>query len=197
MAIIDDLFTPSVSVSPSAWVPRISDDNGTPIGTSMVASRELKPGDPVTVKLIVNLSSPAVIEDIIDEEGNITLPIIGEFSLVGLTTADAERSIRKEYLDRQIYRNVEVNVISKAAQGAVEQAYSITGAIKSRGRHPIRPGMTLRQAIIAAGDVTDFAGDKIRITRNGITETFSYRKIKKGTIPDPIILHGDIIEVTD
>ena len=52
-------------------------------------------------------------------------------------------------------------------------------------------------AVVAAGDVTDFAGDKIRITRNGITKVFSYRKIKRGTVIDPLLMNGDIIEVTD
>ena len=40
-------------------------------------------------------------------------------------------------------------------------------------------------------------GDKIRITRYGITRSFSYRRIKKGTIPNPLLMNGDVIEVSD
>ncbi len=197
-ALLDDVTTPNVNINPEAWVPRVDGDDFTPINTSaQVATRELKVGDPVMVKMAFHLRQQAPIEDVVDEEGNITLPMIGEFHVLGMTTGDAERAIRKVYIENKIYNDLTVNVINKAAQEAAAEAYSITGAVHKRGRFPLKEGMTLREAVVAAGDVTDFAGDKIRITRNGMTKDFSYRKIKRGTAIDPPILNGDIIEVTD
>lgn len=195
---IEDAVTPDMHISPAAWVPRVSDDDGSPLDLGeKVVSREMKVGDPVTVKITVNLRQGTPVDDVIDEEGNISLPIIGEFKIIGLTTADAERAIRQAYIDQKVYSNCTVNVLCKAAQAAAEASYSVTGAIHKRGRYPLKTGMTLWQALIAAGDVSDFASDKIRITRGGVTTSYSYRKIKRGQIQDPVLFNGDIIEVPD
>lgn len=196
--LVDDLTTPDVRISPDAWVPRIDTGDGSSVDTGSVAiAREFKVGDPVTVKMTIALRQSAPVDDVVDEEGNITLPLIGEFNVLGMTTANAERAIRKAYIDNKIYNDLTVNVINSAAKASIDEAYSITGAIRKRGRYPLKAGMTLQEAIIAAGDVTDFAGDKIRITRNGVTRTFSYRKIKRGTAIDELIRNGDIIEISD
>ena len=198
ISAIGDLFTSGVSSAPEAWVPRLEGDDGLPVDTGVpVYTRNLRVGDPVTIKTTVSLRQYPVIEDIIDDEGNITLPMIGEFRILGMSTADAERAIRKVYLDRQVYRDCTINVTSKAVQGTADAAYFITGSISKKGRYPLKNGIRLQEAIIAAGDVTDFAGDKIRITRYGITRSFSYRGIKKGTVPNPLLMNGDVIEISD
>ena len=196
--LVDDLTTPDVRISPEAWVPRIDTGDGAGIDAGpSTAIREFKVGDPIVVKMTIALRQSAPVDDVVDEEGNITLPLIGEFNVLGMTTANAERAIRKAYIDNKIYNDLTVNVINGAAKAAIDEAYSITGAIRKHGRYPLKAGMTLREAIIAAGDVTDFAGDKIKITRNGVTRTFSYRKIKRGTAVDEPIRNGDIIEIMD
>ena len=198
LTYIDDAVSAKVYSEPSAWVPKVSDDDGNPIDVgAKIVSREMKVGDPVIVKVTVNLRQGTPVEDVVDEEGNISLPIIGEFKIIGMTTADAERAIRQTYIDQKVYSNCTVSVLCTAAQAAAEASYSVTGAIHKRGRYPLKSGMTLWQALIAAGDVSDFAGDKIRITRGGVTKTFSYRRIKNGRLQDPVIYNGDIIEVPD
>jgi polysaccharide export outer membrane protein len=195
---VEDAVTSKVYRDPAAWVPRVSDEDGNPIDAGVkVVSREMKVGDPVTVKITVNLRQGAPVDDVIDDEGNISLPIIGEFKIIGMTTADAERAIRQAYIEQKVYSNCTVSVLCRAAQAAAEASYSITGAIHKRGRYPLKSGMTLWQALIAAGDVSDFAGDKITITRGGIKKSFSYRRIKNGRIQDPVLYNGDIIEVPD
>lgn len=198
LTYIDDAVSAKVYSEPSAWVPKVSDDDGNPLDSgAKVVSREMKVGDPVTVKITVSLRQGTPVDDVIDDEGNISLPIIGEFKILGMTTADAERAIRQAYLDQKVYNNCTVTVLCRAAQAAAEASYSITGAIHKRGRYPLKAGMTLWQALIAAGDVSDFAGDKITITRSGVKKTFSYRRIKNGRIQDPVLYNGDIIEVPD
>ncbi len=191
-----DAFAPSANVSPEAWVPRADGGDGVPLDTSpQIVSRSLKPGDPVIVNMTVALRPQPRVEDVVDEEGNITLPILGEFKVFGMTTSDAERAIKQAYLEKSVYRDMTVNVICTAAQSQAQEYYSITGAIRRRGRYPLPHSMTLREAIIANGDVTDFATGKIEITRNGISQRFNYRRIRKGIDKDPQILNGDIIEV--
>lgn len=194
-SLLDALSTPR-NVSPEAWVPRAESGDGAEISTdAVVVSRNLKPGDPVIVNMTVSLRPQPRIEDVVDEEGNITLPILGEFPVAGLTTADAERAIKQAYLDKAVYRDVAVNVICTAAQARAAETYSITGAVSKRGRYTLHNGMTLREAVIASGDANDYSNGKILITRNGVTRKFNYRRIKKGLDVDPPILNGDIIEV--
>ena len=198
ISAVEDLFSSGVSSAPESWIPRLEGDDGLPVDTGVpVFIRNLRVGDPVTIKTTVSLRQYPDIEDIVDEEGNITLPMIGEFRVLGMSTADAERAIRKVYLDRQVYRDCTINVTSRATQSSGESVYFVTGSISKKGRYPLKSGMCLLEAIINAGDVTDFAGDKILVTRYGITRSFSYRKIKKGTIPNPLLMNGDVIEVSN
>ncbi len=195
---VEDAVSTKTYRDPAAWVPRVSDEEGNPIDAgAKVVSREMKVGDPVTVKITVSLRQGTPVDDVIDDEGNISLPIIGEFKIIGMTTADAERAIRQAYIEQKVYSTCPLSVLCRAAQAAAEASYSITGAIHKRGRYPLKSGMTLWQALIAAGDVSDFAGDKITITRGGIKKSFSYRRIKNGRIQDPVLYNGDIIEVPD
>lgn len=193
---ISDMFSTQRYISPEAWVPRVEAGFGEEVSTDpAVVTRSLKQGDPVIVNMTVNLRPQPRVEDVIDEEGNISLPILGEFKVAGLTTAEAERAIKQAYLDNNVYRDVTVNVICTAAQARIAETYSITGAVKRIGRYNLPEGLTLRQAVIASGDANDFATGKILITRNGVTNKFNYRRICKGLDPDPDILNGDIIEV--
>lgn len=194
--LLDHLSAP-VSGSPEAWVPRVEGGDGfDPIdASSTVTTRLLANKDSVVINMTSALRPQPRVEDVVDEEGNITLPILGEFAVAGLTTADAERAIRKAYLDKQVYKDLTVNVVCTSVDPDEGRFYSITGAVARRGRCVLTTGLTLRQAIIAAGDATDFASGKINITRNGRTKSFSYRRIRKGLEPDPVIFNGDIIEV--
>ena len=193
---LEDAFSPQRHVSPEAWVPRVEAGFGEEIFTDpTIISRSLKQGDPVIINMTVSLRPQPRVEDVVDEEGNISLPILGEFKVAGLTTADAERAIKQAYVDNNVYRDVTVNVICTAAQARIAETYSITGAVPKRGRFNLPEGLTLRRAVIAAGDANDFATGTILITRNGVTHKFNYRRICKGRDIDPDILNGDIIEV--
>ncbi len=186
------------NANPSAWTPNVPGENGETEPEEVVAAaRPLKVNDPVKIGLAAGLRTLPAVEDVIDNEGTVTLPIIGEFRIVDMTTSDAERAIRQEYTDRKIYNNLTVKVLCTAETASRVDEYSITGFVHKRGRYPLKEGLTLRQAIIAAGDTTDFAGDEIRITRKGTMQKYSYRKIKKGIVADPSIQNGDIIEVME
>ena len=56
LTYIDDAVSAKVYSEPSAWVPKVSDDDGNPIDVgAKIVSREMKVGDPVTGT--ANLSS--------------------------------------------------------------------------------------------------------------------------------------------
>lgn len=191
-----DSFSPSVAISPEAWVPRMADGDEVDADTE-VTVRPIRRKDAIIVNITVALRPQPRIEDIVNDEGNITLPDIGSFRIEGLTTADAERAIRQTYIDRGVYIDPTVSVICVTRDPAELKFYYITGAVRSRKRCPLIDGMRLQQAIIEAGDVTDFASNKVLIKRRGIIQQYNYRRIKKGLDPDPLIRPGDIIEVLE
>lgn len=80
-----------------------------------------------------------------------------------------------------------------------QEFYYIAGRINYPGQKLFQHGVTLVQAILAAGGVTR-EGGKIEISREGqdrrlATTTFKLKEIKSGKIQDPPLQPGDRIEV--
>ncbi len=79
------------------------------------------------------------------------------------------------------------------------QYYFIGGRINSPGQKPYQPGLTLIQAILAAGGLSR-AQETVEISREdaaGLLTTTKYvlKEIKSGKIPDPRLQPGDRIQV--
>ncbi len=79
-----------------------------------------------------------------------------------------------------------------------QEFYYIAGRITYPGQKVFQPGVTLLQAILAAGGVMR-QGDKVEISREVqdrlATTTFKLKEIKAGKIQDPRLQPGDRIEV--
>ena len=133
---------------------------------------------------------PEDIQDIIDDQGKINLPHIGELKVEDLSTSEAEKMIERAYVRGGIYRKINVNVMSQ------EGEYFVRGEVKAVGRYPLSGELTLLRAITAAGGYTDFAKKrKIKVTRGREVLIFNGENIEKGKDPDPVIKADDIIVV--
>ncbi len=150
----------------------------------------LKVGDVVQVYLR-GIPSADAIEDVIDEAGMISLPLINEIQAAGMTASELERNIRKTYLDQDIYRNIAVNVVVPT------RYYFIQGEIRQPGRFQIVSTMRVSQAIAAAGGYTEYASGQVLIKRGGqIVKTIKNSRRLERTPEDDILLEpDDIIEV--
>jgi polysaccharide export outer membrane protein len=150
---------------------------------------QLKPNDMVGVYLR-GIPQPEQIEDIVDESGYITLPYIDRVQAAGKTSSELEREIRKAYLDKQIYRNVTVNVVLPT------QNYFIRGEVKRPGRFPLTSGVTVLQAVAAAGGYSEYANSrKVRVLRGGRHFMVDAREIEEQPEKDVEIEAGDVIIV--
>ncbi len=80
-----------------------------------------------------------------------------------------------------------------------KKLYFITGEITRPGQYEISLGMTLMQALSQGGGVSKFASQLIEVHRevDGEKTILSYdlSQIRKGRVPDPAILSGDVIYV--
>lgn len=80
-----------------------------------------------------------------------------------------------------------------------QEFYYIGGRINYPGQKVFQPGITLLQALLAAGGTGK--QDKVEISREGsegrlVTIRYAIRQIKSGAVQDPKLQPGDRIEVT-
>ena len=84
--------------------------------------------------------------------------------------------------------------------GKPQEFYYIAGRINYPGQKTFQPGITLLQAILAAGGLNRQSGGKIELSRDGAdgrltTTKLKIKEIKSGTVQDPKLKPGDRIEV--
>jgi|SRR5687767_6631645 len=81
-----------------------------------------------------------------------------------------------------------------------QEFYYIAGRINQPGQKTFQSGITLLQAILAAGGLRNQNGKLVDISRDGgdgrlVTTRFKLKEIKAGKIQDPRLQPGDRIEV--
>lgn len=111
------------------------------------------------------------------EDGTISMPYLsGRVSVVGLTARQVENKLRSLYLSQQIYSDpiVMANVGPKGETAIDTRYIQVTGYVGSKRNLPYREGITLIQALIECGDITDFGSRKIQVTRGKVTRTYDY-----------------------
>ena len=144
-------------------------------------------------RIMVSLRGIPVAEDnknIIDGLGEVTLPYIGQVRVAGLTASDAERLIESTYVEKGIYRSVNVIVVAE------DKVYFVQGEVAKQGKFSMSGDVTLLQAITEAGGYTPFANRRsVKIIRGEQVLFFNARDIANGRETDPVIASDDIIVV--
>jgi protein involved in polysaccharide export with SLBB domain len=123
----------------------------------------------------------------LDSEGNISLPLIQEVSVSGLTVDQLELAItNKLQPDYLKHPKVSVEVLNY-------RPFYILGEVKTPGSYPFVNGMTVLNAVALAGGYTYRARTKaVLITR---PEGGEQKQIRAGS--DTPVLPGDVIEVPE
>ncbi len=97
-------------------------------------------------------------------DGRITTPLITDMTAVGKTPAVLAEDIKKvlaQYIEDPL-----VSVMVDKFQGTFSQQIRIVGATETPASLPYRGNMTLLDAMIAVGGLSEFAaGDKARLVR--------------------------------
>jgi polysaccharide export outer membrane protein len=84
--------------------------------------------------------------------------------------------------------------------GRAQEYYYIAGRVNYPGQKEFQPGISLLQAILAAGGTARQNENTVDISREGagqllVTTRYSLKEIKAGTVKDPKLQPGDRIEV--
>lgn len=132
----------------------------------------------------------------VDLTGNISMPLIGEVRVAGLTTAEADDLLTRRFGEKYL-ENPDVSVgIKETARRAV----TVDGAVKNAGAFPSTGPMTLMQAVALAGGTSEEANPRriaVFRTIDGQRQAaaFDLVSIRRGESTDPPIYPGDIVVV--
>lgn len=134
----------------------------------------------------------------VDSAGFIYLPLLEDgIRASGLSSSHLARNIEKAYQKAEIYVNPRINVISnkdQAAQKIDAQIVTVGGFVAGPGPIPYTRGMTLFEAVAAAGGAGTFGSDKrVELHRRGVKKgIYNIRLAKDMKVP---VYPGDTIKV--
>ena len=177
----------------------VSEDNpssrpiaGSPSGNSLQAAAvaPLRVGDNVIVTFSGVPNPFDSHEEIIKEDGNITLTYIGSVHAVGKTPGELQREIHDDYVPKYFTR---LTVTVKSG----DRIIYVTGEVHNPSRVMYLEGTTVTKAIQSAGGFTDFAKHKVWLTHAGTNKRIQvdYDKAVKNEAVDPPVYPDDQIIV--
>ncbi len=111
-------------------------------------------------------------------DGTISMPYLtSPLRVAGKTSRDIENLLRGLYVNQQIYSQpiVSVSVVDDAELAEMRKRYiEVSGYVASKKNLPYRDGITLSEAILDCGDITDYGSRYIQVTRGGRVQTYDY-----------------------
>jgi polysaccharide export outer membrane protein len=152
-------------------------------------SRVLEAGDRVEIQLRA-IPQPETLKAVVDDNGTLTFPFIGQIGVAGKTCAEAAKLVEQTYIDREIYKYITVIVVPP------ESEFAVQGEVYRPGSFTLTRDMTLTQALARGGRYTEYADrSRVRIIRGKDTIEVDVRRIEAGKDPDFVIKAGDVIVV--
>ena len=128
-------------------------------------------------------------------DGNISLPLVGDITAAGLTPLQLAAGISERVKSYVKDPTVNVAVLSVNSKQVI-----LIGEVGHVGPVPIRPGMTVLQAIVTAGGLTPFANKKkIYVLRGdpGKQQRIPFNYKKSLLNDDMLVQPGDRIVVPE
>lgn len=184
---------PVFSENPEVPSPTMTGSPGGTISSGGDAAR-FHVGETVVVTFS-GISSEELLEmpvsnQIITDDGTITLPYIGTVKAAGKTPGELQNEIQDLYVPKYFVR-LTISVTSQ------DRVYYVGGEVKLPGRQLYVGTTTVTQAIQSAGDFTDFANrSKVLLIRaNGQRIKVNCNKALEDPSKNPPVYPGDQIHV--
>ena len=132
----------------------------------------------------------------VDQLGGITLPLIGNVRLAGLTQTQAEQRLAR-LLGANLLQNPQISIFIKEF---TNKRITVGGEVKNQGVFPLTGKVTVLQAIALAGGVGEKAKtDSIALFRKEGSGNRVYYididLIRSGQVSDPFVMNDDRIVV--
>lgn len=133
----------------------------------------------------------------VNARGLVSLPLIGQLQVAGLTAQEAEAAITRK-LGEKYLQNPQVSLFIKEF---TTQRVTIEGAVNRPGIYPLRGQTTLLTSLALAGGqaaLSDMSEVMLfRADANGKRVGIQYdvEKIRRGELDDPTVVNDDLIVV--
>jgi len=129
----------------------------------------------------------------VSSSGYITMWQIGQIRAAGKTKSQLAASIASAYKAREIYTSPTFQVIAPDESNLVAKTFTVGGQVKAPGPKPYRDGLTLFEAVQAAGGETAFgAVNRTKLFRRGKVYTYNLKNDKHKGVK---VYAADTIEV--
>ncbi len=167
------------------------------LGLTSFAFAGLEPGNMIKVTLRgIELSEQQKIngEYKVGEAGGVALPLLeNSVNARGLTPEQFARAAEAAYKAAQIYTTpkIEVEALKGTTVDTGPTVVSVGGHVKRGGDVTYREGITVVQALNAAGGRDDFAGRNVMLIRNGKSIWLDYSNLKHKNI---VLLPNDALQ---
>jgi polysaccharide export outer membrane protein len=148
----------ATTVDPKAQSPSATTD--APVIVSNAPAIRISSGDLINIKVfgVPEMES----EGRVNDEGLITMALIGPVNISGITSREAEKLIASKLVDAGMLKNPQVSVLVKEY---VTQGISVMGEVSKPGIYPMLGARRLFDVLSYAGGTTDKAGRIVSITR--------------------------------
>jgi polysaccharide export outer membrane protein len=153
--------------------------------TSIPADYQIGPGDTLRVYVFQNEDLSATIP--VRPDGKISTPLVEDMVAVGKTPSQLARDIEKSL--STYVKTPKVNIVVITAVSAFSQV-KVIGQVKTPKALPYRDGMTVLDAVLEVGGLSQFAaGNRARLVRN---ENGKSTEIKVKL--EALVEHGDMTQ---
>lgn len=127
-------------------------------------------------------------------DGTILLPFLdSRMSVLGKTARQVEDMVRSQYIAQKIYTDpIVIARVGHKGEDLEARFVQVTGYVQAKKNLPYREGITLIQALIECGDISDHGSRKIQITRGTVTRTYDYFSARDRSIK---LMPNDVIFV--
>lgn len=170
---------------------------GAPIGTlaSLGADYRLGSNDLMDVEVFGVPDLKRTVR--VNSSGQVSLALIGNVALAGLSAQQAETIIAEKYAEKYL-QNPQVSVFIREF---TTQRITIEGAVGRPGIYPVTGQVTLLRALAMAGggaaysDLSEIVVFHVAENGTKVKQTHDLEKIRTGELPDPLIAADDVIVV--
>jgi polysaccharide export outer membrane protein len=152
---------------------------------------KLGPGDSITVQVF---GQPDATTTYVEEDGSISLPLVGNVQVVGLTPVDAATRVAKALKDGGFFVDPHVNIQVAQSRNLV----TVIGEVGATGRYPVTPRTTILDLLASAGGAKETASETgfvLRSDENGHVNRYPIRLDGladfKDVLPNGVLLGGD------
>lgn len=134
-------------------------------------------------------------EVVVGPDGMVSLPLIGNVEVAGLTIGELDIMLTEEYAN--YLKDPEVNIILKEYR---KTRVMVLGEVQKPGTYPLEEDRRVLEVISLAGGPTDVAAlDQIRLTRGEEVRNLDLEGVRKGTAVEDnfMVKEGDVIYIPE